>query len=69
VPALAIAAESSGDANEAEREHAKREATRALRAAGAPTRVTWISGIHDLPLQHPGELTRRIERFARTAVG
>ena len=69
VPALAIAAESSRDANETEREHAKRQTTRALRAAGAPTRVTWIRGIHDLPLQHPGELTRQIERFARTAVG
>jgi pimeloyl-ACP methyl ester carboxylesterase len=69
VPALAIAAESSGDGNEAEREHAKRDAARALRAAGAPTRVTWIRGIHDLPLQRPDELTRRIERFARATVG
>jgi pimeloyl-ACP methyl ester carboxylesterase len=69
VPALAVAADSSGDGNEAEREHEKRDAVRVLRAAGAPTRVTWIRGIHDLPLQHPGELARRIERFARTAVG
>jgi pimeloyl-ACP methyl ester carboxylesterase len=69
VPALAIAADSSGDGNEAEREQEKRDAARALRAAGAPTRITWIRGIHDLPLQHPGELARRIERFARTAVG
>jgi pimeloyl-ACP methyl ester carboxylesterase len=69
VPALAIAADSSGDGNEAEREHEKRDAASALRAAGAPTRLTWIRGIHDLPLQHPDELARRIERFARTAVG
>ena len=36
--------------------------------AGAQTRVTWIEGIHDLPLQHPRALVQRIGTFARTAV-
>ena len=33
-----------------------------------PATVEWMDGIHDLPLQHPEALARRIERFARTAV-
>lgn len=47
---------------------AKRAAVRELAAAGAPTGVAWIRGIHDLPLQHPEVLARRIMRFAASAV-
>ena len=47
----------------------RREAVRALRETGAPVRVTTIEGVHDVPLQHPRALTRRISAFARTAVG
>jgi pimeloyl-ACP methyl ester carboxylesterase len=39
------------------------------RASPELVRVTWIDGVHDLPLQHPGRLASRIERFARAAVG
>ena len=64
VPALAILA-ASGEPGWDER---KREGVRALRAAGAKSRVTWIEGIHDLPLQHPRALAQRVRAFARTAV-
>ena len=63
-PALAILAR-GGDASWDAR---RREAVAALRAAGSPTRTAWMDGIHDLPLQHPHELARRIRAFARTAV-
>jgi pimeloyl-ACP methyl ester carboxylesterase len=64
VPALAILAV-SGDPDWDAR---KREGVQALRTAGADTKVVWVDGIHDLPLQHPRELARRIRAFARTAV-
>jgi pimeloyl-ACP methyl ester carboxylesterase len=63
-PALAILARGGDGTWDARR----REAAAALRAAGSPTRITWIDGIHDLPLQHPGTLARRIGAFVRTAV-
>jgi pimeloyl-ACP methyl ester carboxylesterase len=64
VSALAILA-ASGEPGWDDR---KREGVRALRAVGAKTRVTWIEGIHDLPLQHPRALAQRVRAFARTAV-
>jgi hypothetical protein len=64
VPALAILAESG----EPDWDGRKHEGLRALEQAGASTTVAWIEGIHDLPLQHPRELTRRIRAFARRAV-
>jgi hypothetical protein len=64
VPALAILA-ASGDA---EWDARKREGIRTLRKEGARTKVAWIEGIHDLPLQHPRELVKRIRAFERTAV-
>ena len=63
-PALAILAR-GGDTDWDAR---RRQAVAVLRAAGSPTRIAWIDGIHDLPLQHPRELARRIRAFARTAV-
>jgi pimeloyl-ACP methyl ester carboxylesterase len=36
---------------------------------GRAVTISWMQGIHDLPVQHPEPLARRIERFARTAVG
>lgn len=72
VPALAIAAHRP-DADDSERGfiEAKRRAVAHVRAAtrGRPVRVEWMQGIHDLPLQHPEALARRIERFARGTVG
>ncbi len=64
VPALAILA-ASGDA---EWDARKRDGVDALRKAGAKTKVLWIEGIHDLPLQHPRELAKRVRAFSRTAV-
>jgi hypothetical protein len=39
-----------------------------VRAIGEPVRFEWIEGIHDVPLQRPEALARRIARFAREAV-
>jgi pimeloyl-ACP methyl ester carboxylesterase len=66
VPALAILAHRADDDGDWAR--AKRRAVRRLRVAGAPTRITWIDGIHDLPLQHPETLAIHIRRSARAAV-
>jgi pimeloyl-ACP methyl ester carboxylesterase len=67
VPVLAIMAH-GGDP---EFDAAKRSGAAAIRraAAGRPVRLTWMRGIHDLPLQHPEALARRIEAFAGGAVG
>jgi pimeloyl-ACP methyl ester carboxylesterase len=65
VPALAVLAR----ADDPSWDDRRRQAVRQLRAEGAPTRVTWMDGIHDLPLQHPRALAQRISSFARTAVG
>lgn len=64
VPALAILAHN----DDAGFTRAKREAAAALTDAGGDTRVAWMRGIHDLPLQHPEALARRIHRFATSAV-
>jgi pimeloyl-ACP methyl ester carboxylesterase len=60
VPAVAILARGDDPGSN----DARRAAASALRAAGSPTRVEWIGGIHDLPLQHPRALAGRIERAA-----
>ena len=65
VPTLAVLARGKGDP-EAEA-HKRRFAERARRS-GAPIRVGWLEGIHDLPLQHPAALAGRIERFAEGLV-
>ena len=64
VPILAILAETEDAAWNA----SKRAGARAMRDLGAPVRVTWIRGIHDLPVQHPVAVAARIRRFA-DAVG
>lgn len=66
VPTLAIVAHGSDpqrDANVRRSLQRIRDLTR-----GRPVSVGWMRGIHDLPLQHPEALARRIERFSRTAV-
>ncbi len=67
VPAEALLAHGCGD-GEAGWVEAKRRHAATLRAIGAPTRVSWIEGIHDLPLQQPDVVSRRIEAFVRRAV-
>jgi pimeloyl-ACP methyl ester carboxylesterase len=64
-PTLAILAR--GDDEEWTR--GKRAGVRAMRSAGVPLEVAWIGGVHDLPIQHPGVVAGRIERFAAAAVG
>ncbi len=61
VATLAVLARGGGDAEWDERK--RRSAERAARS-GAPLRISWMKGIHDLPLQHPGTLAARIERFS-----
>ena len=66
-PTLAIVAHGTdGDRDVRSRRAAARvqELTR-----GRAVTVSWMRGIHDLPLQHPDAVARRIERFARSAVG
>ena len=53
----------------AARSHAARRRPRARVTHDRPATIEWMDGIHDLPLQHPEALARRIERFATTAVG
>ena len=74
VPTLVILARQADDrVDDAGRAfvEAKRSAlARAKNAArGRDVRFSWMEGIHDLPLHHPVALARKIERFARSAVG
>jgi pimeloyl-ACP methyl ester carboxylesterase len=72
VPVLAIASRPAdpGPAEAAFLE-SKRRGMRRARAAtrGLPVTFELMEGIHDLPLQHPKRLARRIVRFAEQAVG
>jgi pimeloyl-ACP methyl ester carboxylesterase len=61
VPTLAVLAHGAGDPAWDER---KRDAAEHARRSGAPLRISWLEGIHDLPLQHPDSLARRIQRFS-----
>jgi pimeloyl-ACP methyl ester carboxylesterase len=63
VPTLVVAARAASSDDEAMRRDT-REAARIVRAIGGPVRFEWMEGIHDLPLQRPGALTRRIVRAA-----
>ena len=64
VPTLAILARGDDAAwDERKRLSADRTAT-----SGAPVRISWMRGIHDLPLQHPAALSGRIERFSEVLV-
>jgi pimeloyl-ACP methyl ester carboxylesterase len=65
VPTLAILARGGGDPEWDERKRLSAE--RAMRS-GAPIRISWMKGIHDLPLQHPDALAGRIERFSEGLV-
>jgi pimeloyl-ACP methyl ester carboxylesterase len=60
-PALAVLARGSNGVDRTERRIRARER---VAATDAPVRISSIEGIHDLPLQHPGALAGRIERFA-----
>jgi pimeloyl-ACP methyl ester carboxylesterase len=49
-------------------ERARREAAVEIRRIGPPVEFEWIDGIHDVPLQRPAAVARRIERFVARAV-
>ncbi len=66
VPALAIVANATAGRADPLTSGAVVQVRKLTR--GKPVRVEWMRGIHDLPLQHPGALANRIERFAETAV-
>ncbi|MCI0633192.1 MAG: alpha/beta hydrolase [Actinobacteria bacterium] len=69
VPTLVLAVRSApGTADSAGFMDEKRRAAREVRAIGDPVRFEWIDGIHDVPLQRPEALARRIVRFSRTLV-
>jgi pimeloyl-ACP methyl ester carboxylesterase len=69
VPVLVIAARSADPESRSFLE-LKRLAAARLREAtrGKDVRLTWMEGVHDLPVQHPGALARRISRFAAEVV-
>jgi pimeloyl-ACP methyl ester carboxylesterase len=63
VPTLVLAVRSpSGTTDSAGFMDEKQRAARAVRAIGSPVRFEWIDGIHDIPLQRPEALARRIRR-------
>ncbi len=45
-------------------ERKRERAPSTLAESGAPIRISWLEGIHDLPIQHPDALARRIQRFS-----
>jgi pimeloyl-ACP methyl ester carboxylesterase len=71
VPTHAIVAHGAGGADTADWEAGKRSGVRVVRGItrDRPATLSWMRGIHDLPLQHPDALVRRIETFARRVVG
>jgi pimeloyl-ACP methyl ester carboxylesterase len=69
VPTLVLACRTADPVpGEAAFQTAKREAAARVHAIGGPVRFAWIEGIHDVPLQRPDAVARRIARFAAQAV-
>jgi pimeloyl-ACP methyl ester carboxylesterase len=65
VPTLVVAARTSpSDDGDAAMLEDKRAAARTVRAVDGPVRFEWMDGIHDLPLQRPEAVARRIVRAA-----
>ena len=68
VPALIVAARSRSGASAAPGfDRDKAIAARRVRTIGPPVSFEWIEGIHDVPLQRPEAVARRIARFAQAA--
>jgi pimeloyl-ACP methyl ester carboxylesterase len=68
VPTLVLAVRSPRGASDPPglQEH-KRHAARLVRAIGDPVRFEWIDGIHDVLLQRPDAVARRILRSSRAS--
>ena len=68
VPTLIVAARSrSGGSAASGFERDKAITARGVRTIGPPVSFAWIEGIHDVPLQRPEAVARRIARFAEAA--
>jgi pimeloyl-ACP methyl ester carboxylesterase len=68
VPTLILAARSRSGGSAAQGfERDKAIAARRVRTIGPPVSFEWIEGIHDVPLQRPEAVARRIARFAGAA--
>jgi pimeloyl-ACP methyl ester carboxylesterase len=68
VPTLVLAVRSApGAPDSAGFMQEKERAAAAVRRIGGPVRFAWIDGIHDLPLQRPDALARRIRSFVADA--
>ena len=66
VPTLVLAVRSvSGAPDPAGLVDERRRAARGVREIGPPVRFEWIEGIHDVPLQRPAAVARRIIDSAR----
>ncbi len=70
IPTLVLGVRSApGTSDSAGFMQAKEQAAAVVRALGDPVRFEWIDGIHDITLQRPDAVARRLERFARAVVG
>jgi pimeloyl-ACP methyl ester carboxylesterase len=69
VPTLALLA-SADRADDQAGTEAKRRAAREVRKVTDPrvVQISWMQGIHDLPVQRPHAVVERIRRFARRVV-
>jgi len=68
VPTLIVAARSrSGGSAASGFERDKAITARGVRTIGPPVSFAWIEGIHDVPLQRPEAVARRIATFAGAA--
>lgn len=68
VPTLVLAVRSGPDAaDSAGFMEEKRRAADVVRAIGRPVRFEWIDGIHDVPVQRPEAVARRIIEAARAS--
>lgn len=69
VPTLVLAARSPETPDPVGFVRAKQVGSERIRAIGPPVSFEWIEGIHDVPLQRPEALARRIARFAAEVIG
>ena len=68
VPTLILATRSrSAGSDTGPFERGKAIAARRVRTIGGPVSFEWIEGIHDVPLQRPEAVARRIAKFAEAA--
>lgn len=64
VPTLVLAARAPGTPDADGLVRARRAGSERIRTIGSPVSFEWIHGIHDVPLQRPEAVARRIARFA-----